>query len=196
MQSPPPPRLYTYVENSSLEPVLILMDIVAKGQCLAIPSDTVHGFEQALSHVIQSAQLSVPNEGFWRNYVRLERVYNAVEVHYTYQHVYVVSIWFLNRIFVSISQTLCLCVLITSTIHAIMKLNSNALSKKKKKKGDAKSEDASNGVCIFVSSVFCYSTNYLINVLVIIVILGGTVRYLDPMYDVEYPQDGDALRRT
>ncbi len=56
------------------------MDIVVKGQCLAIPSDTIHGFEQALSHVLQSAQLSVPNEGFWRNYVRLERVYNAVEV--------------------------------------------------------------------------------------------------------------------
>lgn len=80
VQSPPPPRLYTYVENGALEPLLILMDIVAEGQCHAIGSDDILGFERSLSQVIESAQLSVPSEGFWRNYIRLERVYNAVEV--------------------------------------------------------------------------------------------------------------------
>ncbi len=80
VQSPPPPRLYTYVENGALEPLLILMDVVAKGQYL-IGSDDILEFERALSQVIESAQLSVPSEGFWRNYIRLERVYNAVEVY-------------------------------------------------------------------------------------------------------------------
>ncbi len=79
VQSPPPPRLYTYVENGALEPLLILMDVVAKGHGV-IGSDDILGFERALSQVIESAQLSVPSEGFWRNYIRLERVYNAVEV--------------------------------------------------------------------------------------------------------------------
>jgi hypothetical protein len=79
VQSPPPPRLYTYVENGVLEPLLILMDVVAKGQYV-IGSDDILEFERALSQVIESAQLSVPSEGFWRNYIRLERVYNAVEV--------------------------------------------------------------------------------------------------------------------
>lgn len=55
------------------------MDVVAKGQYV-IGSDDILGFERALSQVIESAQLSVPSEGFWRNYIRLERVYNAVEV--------------------------------------------------------------------------------------------------------------------
>ena len=69
------------MENGSLEPLLILMDIVAKGQCHAIDSNDILGFERVLSQVIESGQLSVPSEGFWRYYIRLERVYNAVEVY-------------------------------------------------------------------------------------------------------------------
>ncbi|XP_046462363.1 N-alpha-acetyltransferase 25, NatB auxiliary subunit-like [Daphnia pulex] len=132
VQSPPPPRLYTYVENGALEPLLILMDVVAKGQYV-IGSDDILGFERALSQVIESAQLCVPSEGFWRNYIRLERVYNAVE-------------------------TLCLCVLIVSTMHAIIK-TSNALIKKKKKKGEAKNDDANSGVEQFSTLVRCMTSS-------------------------------------
>lgn len=80
VQSPPPPRLYTYVETASLEPVLILMDIVAKGQCMAIDNDVVAKFELAVGNIVKFAQLPVSEEGFWKNYVRLEKVYNTVEV--------------------------------------------------------------------------------------------------------------------
>ncbi len=80
------------MENGALEPLLILMDVVAKGQYV-IGSDDILEFERALSQVIESAQLSVPSEGFWRNYIRLERVYNAVEVDiYIYFWVVPVSI--------------------------------------------------------------------------------------------------------
>jgi hypothetical protein len=108
VQSPPPPRLYTYVENGALEPLLILMDVVAKGQYV-IGSDDILEFERALSQVIESAQLSVPSEGFWRNYIRLERVYNAVEVD-IYIYFWVVPVSIANDLCVWIDRRfVCVC---------------------------------------------------------------------------------------
>ncbi|KZS15079.1 Phagocyte signaling-impaired protein [Daphnia magna] len=133
VQSPPPPRLYTYVENGSLEPILILMDIVSKGQCHPIGNDEIRQLDNALNRIVESAQSSVASEGFWRNYVRLERVYNAVE-------------------------TLCLCVLVVSTIHAIIK-NNNALKKKKEKKGETDNDDSVNRVKQFSTLVSCVTSN-------------------------------------
>lgn len=56
------------------------MDIVSKGQCHPIGNDEIRQLDNALNRIVESAQSSVASEGFWRNYVRLERVYNAVEV--------------------------------------------------------------------------------------------------------------------
>ena len=45
-----------------------------------LKNNDVSHYEEALSRVIRSAQQSANCEGFWRNYIRLERIYNAVEV--------------------------------------------------------------------------------------------------------------------
>ncbi|EFX84756.1 hypothetical protein DAPPUDRAFT_238576 [Daphnia pulex] len=107
----------------------------ALGDVIVIGSgDILRGFERALSQVTESAQLSVPNEGFWRNYSETDslesvdsRVYSAVKVD--------ISEWYpscqLLMIRVLGLTEAVLCVLIVSTMHAIIK-TSNALIKKKK----------------------------------------------------------------
>jgi len=110
IQSPPPPRLYTYVQDRCLEPLLMMMQYLSEFHAGTVESKDTTQYQEAVSRVIRSAQESANCQGFWRNYVRLERIYNAVE-------------------------TLSFCALMMSIIHAIVKVSFNLGKKKKKRDG-------------------------------------------------------------
>jgi len=116
IQSPPPPRLYTYVQDRCLEPLLIIIQYVSEFHAGTVESKDTSQYEEAVSRVIRSAQQSADCQGFWRNYIRLERIYNAVE-------------------------TLSFCALMMSIIHAIVKGSSNLGKKKKKREGKSDQSD-------------------------------------------------------
>ena len=78
MQAPPPPRLYSYIEDHCLDPLLILMSVICNGQNISV--ETVEQLKIALSHLVESAKFSIKNAGCWKNYLRLERTYNCIEV--------------------------------------------------------------------------------------------------------------------
>lgn len=56
------------------------MQYVSEFHAGTVESKDTSQYEEAVSRVIRSAQQSADCQGFWRNYIRLERIYNAVEV--------------------------------------------------------------------------------------------------------------------
>lgn len=81
IQSPPPPRLYTYAVDGCLEPLLVVLDVVvALHGGTAASADTASDYRRGLDRVVQAAAAVHSTIGFWKTYVHLERIYNAVEV--------------------------------------------------------------------------------------------------------------------
>merc|ERR1712071_732557 len=116
--------------------LLIIMQYTSEFCAGTLKNNDVSHYEEALSRVIRSAQQSANCEGFWRNYIRLERIYNAVE-------------------------TLSFCALVMSIIHTIVKSSINLGKKKKKREGKNDQSELMVSLSMMFSSIYLHSCYFI-----------------------------------
>ena len=123
--------------------------------------------------MIESAQQEpTANLGFWRHYVRLERVYNATEVREGRKEktntIFNISIsynWYWNFPLFQILQTICMCVMTLSTMYSCVKANSSSGggAKKKKKQQQQQSAESSKDA-VFIIFIYGHHLNLDFNI--------------------------------